>query len=56
MNEAQLRKNAAELARDIRRIPLLGNWTRKQWNDKVRVTIRHYLANMRRFFAANKED
>lgn len=55
MTESQLRKKAADLARDCRRFPLKGDWSRKAWNDQVRITIRHYIENTRRFLAANKE-
>ena len=49
MNMRQLRKSAAELARDCRTIERKGEWTIKEWNDKVRSTARHYMKNTLHF-------
>ena len=53
MTEQDIRDKAAELARECRAIPLRGNWTIKEWNDKGRFTIRYYMSNTRRFLRAN---
>lgn len=49
MTESEIRKSAAELARYARRMQLAGDWTRHEWNDKVRSTIRDYIDGTRRF-------
>ena len=49
MNMRQLRKSAAELARDCRTIERKGEWTTKEWNDKTRSTVRNYMNNTLRF-------
>jgi hypothetical protein len=51
--EAQLRRNAAALARDCRSIVRQGNWTIREWNQKVRTTYRTYMRNIRHFEKAN---
>lgn len=49
MNERELRRKAAELARECRAINKSGSWTIKAWNEGVRMTIRHYMSSTRRF-------
>lgn len=49
----KLRENAAELARECRSIKKSGNWSIKEWNDKVRSTIRNYMDNVLRFHRAH---
>lgn len=54
MNEQQLRKSAAELARDIRKMERqYPGWSIKEWNEHVRKTIKHYMDSVRYFFKAN---
>lgn len=48
------RKEAADLARDIRRMPRKGDWTTREWNKQVRITVRHYMDNMIRFQLMNR--
>lgn len=55
MTEQEIRHKAAELAWECRAIQRKGNWTTRAWNDQVRLAIRHYLANTRRFLRANPE-
>jgi hypothetical protein len=50
------RNSAAELAREVRAIKRVGDWTIRQWNDQVRIAIRNYLENMRRFDLIHKEE
>lgn len=49
MNRQQLRKNAAELARDCRTIERKGLWTIREWNHSIRLTVKHYMRNVERF-------
>lgn len=49
MNMRQLRKSAAELARDCRTIERTGVWSIKEWNDSVRSTVRNYMKNTLHF-------
>lgn len=53
MNMRQLRKSAAELARDCRKLERKGEWTTKEWNNKVRSTARNYMNNTLRFHCAH---
>jgi hypothetical protein len=53
MNMKQLRKSAAELARDCRKIERKGEWTTREWNDQVRSAIRNYMNNALRFHRAH---
>lgn len=52
-SEQRIRRNAAGLARDVRRIELAGDWTRREWNNQVRIAIRQYISNTRKFLRAN---
>lgn len=45
----KLRKDAAELARECRSIKKSGDWSIKEWNDKIRHTIKNYMDNVLRF-------
>jgi hypothetical protein len=49
MNEKTLRKLAAELARDCRSIDKQGNWSIRDWNNRVRRTYRNYMTSTRTF-------
>lgn len=54
------RRHAAELARDCRAMKrekqnMPWEWSIKDWNNQVRITVRHYLHNVARFRAANGE-
>lgn len=53
LSRQELRDNAAALAKDCRRIERKGNWTIREWNSKVRFTVRNYMQNIRRFENAN---
>lgn len=61
MNEAQHRaadrRHAAQLARDCRAMRNDKNrpweWSTREWNNQVRITVRHYLHNVARFRRAN---
>jgi len=49
MNEKELRRKAARLARECRAIERKGDWTIKGWNDQVRATVQGYMKNTRYF-------
>lgn len=49
MNERQLRREAAQLARECRAIRRSGSWTIREWNNSVRANLRSFMNNMRRF-------
>jgi hypothetical protein len=50
MTERELRQKAAELARECRAIKSTDAWwTIRRRNHSVRMTIRHYMSNTRRF-------
>jgi hypothetical protein len=49
MNEQQLRREAAALARDCRKINKSGSWTIREWNESLRKTYRTFMTNMRIF-------
>lgn len=53
----EIRIRAAELARAIRAMwpSLDGQWSRRDWNNQTRISIKHFLHNTRKFLAANKE-
>lgn len=50
MNERQLRKDAADLARKSRSFERFGQWGVKEWNDKVRLSYLGFMLRMRRFY------
>lgn len=62
-NDAQLqadRRHAAELARERRAMKyekknMPWEWSIREWNNQVRITVRHYLHNVAQFRAANKD-
>lgn len=49
MTEKELRKKAAELTKDLRTIKKVGTWRIREWNDKIRFTVRSYMNNTRHF-------
>lgn len=53
MNEQQLRKSAAELAKDLRKMERKGSWTISEWNSVVRNTVGIYMSNTRIFYKVN---
>lgn len=52
---AQIRISAAELVRECRAMfpTLNGDWTRRDWNDKCRITGQTYVRNTITFLRAN---
>lgn len=50
----ELRRKAAELAVELRNMPLKGIWRRRDWNHKVRHAIRSYMDNMTYFYRVNR--
>lgn len=55
MTQTELRRNAAQLAREIRAIPHSVGWGVRGWNQQVRIAIRNYMKNVTSFIRANKE-
>ena len=54
MNEKQLRKSGAELARDIRKIDRqYPGWSIKEWNQQVRKSVQQYMDSVRHFYKVN---
>lgn len=54
-HRAIYRKHAAELARSIRAMwpGLLGNWTRRDWNQQASAAAHNYITRMERMERAN---
>ena len=55
MKQTELRRDAAQLAREIRAIPHSVGWGVRGWNQQVRIAIRNYMNNVSSFIRANKE-
>lgn len=54
--DQELRRQAAELARDIRTMELKGIWLRRDWNNQVRQSINGYISRIQRFKQINQGD
>lgn len=55
---AHHRRNAAELARDIRAMwpKLKGDWSRRDWNQQALAAAHNHISNSLRFDRANQPE